>query len=202
VHCAAGLLSRWALFLSGTDLVLFCTSLFINTSLIRQKLLPIEPYTPANEHLYSQKSCYILKRALFARHTCCHALTTRTVPCPRLLSKKFTLHCEWQVDQGIAIIDNLYQLGTKVWPVPTWYSSLALYRWQPEILKSSFPAYLMITGDLYDPLKCRSFPKKEPLNIGYFCGKRPIEIRDPMSLRHPVLVDLSYPACSNSSLSD
>jgi len=27
---------------------------------------------------------------------------------------------------------------------------------------------------------------KEPLNIGLFCGKWPIKIRDPMSLRHPV----------------
>ena len=31
----------------------------------------------------------------------------------------------------------------------------------------------------------RSFSTKEPLNIGHFCGKWPINIRDPMSLRHP-----------------
>jgi len=28
---------------------------------------------------------------------------------------------------------------------------------------------------------------KEPPNIGHFCGKWPIKIRDPMSFRHPVL---------------
>ena len=38
--------------------------------------------------------------------------------------------------------------------------------------------------DSQDPLSCRSFPTKEPLNIGHFCGKWPIKIRDPMSLRH------------------
>ena len=37
-----------------------------------------------------------------------------------------------------------------------------------------------------DPLSCISFSAKEPLNIGHFCGKWPIKIRDPMSLRHPV----------------
>jgi len=37
-----------------------------------------------------------------------------------------------------------------------------------------------------DPLSCRSFSTKEPLNIGHFCGKWHIKIRDPMSLRHPV----------------
>ena len=29
---------------------------------------------------------------------------------------------------------------------------------------------------------------KEPLNIGHFCGKWPLKIRDPTSLRHPVSV--------------
>jgi len=29
---------------------------------------------------------------------------------------------------------------------------------------------------------CRSFPTKEPLNIGHFCEKWPNKIRDPMSL--------------------
>jgi len=32
----------------------------------------------------------------------------------------------------------------------------------------------------------RSFSTKEPLNIGHLCGKWPIKIKDPMSLRHPV----------------
>jgi len=41
--------------------------------------------------------------------------------------------------------------------------------------------------DSWDPLSCRSFSTTEPLNIGHFCGKWPIKIRDPMSLRHPVL---------------
>ena len=40
--------------------------------------------------------------------------------------------------------------------------------------------------DSWDPLICRWFSTKEPLNIGHFCGKWPIKIRDPMSLRHPV----------------
>ena len=39
---------------------------------------------------------------------------------------------------------------------------------------------------------CRSFSTKEPLNIGHFCGKWPIKIRDPMSLRHPVAHVMSY----------
>jgi len=47
----------------------------------------------------------------------------------------------------------------------------------------------MIQGCDYswDPLSCRSFFTKGPPNIGHFCGKWPIKIRDPMSLRHPVL---------------
>jgi len=40
--------------------------------------------------------------------------------------------------------------------------------------------------DSKDALSCRSFSTQEPLNIGRFCGKRPIKIRNPMSLRHPV----------------
>ena len=38
--------------------------------------------------------------------------------------------------------------------------------------------------DSQDPLGCRSFSTKEPLNIGQFCGKWPLKMRDPMSLRH------------------
>jgi len=38
------------------------------------------------------------------------------------------------------------------------------------------------------PLSCRSFSTKEPLNIGHFCGKWPIKMRDPMSLCHPVCI--------------
>jgi len=42
--------------------------------------------------------------------------------------------------------------------------------------------------DSKDSSSCRSFSEsiKEPLNLGHFCGKSPIKIRDPMSLRHPV----------------
>ena len=35
--------------------------------------------------------------------------------------------------------------------------------------------------------KMQIFSSKEPLNIGHFCGKWPIKIRDSMSLRHPVV---------------
>ena len=45
---------------------------------------------------------------------------------------------------------------------------------------------IQVGEDSYNPLSCRSFSTKEPLNIGHFCGKWPIKIRDPMSLRHPV----------------
>ena len=34
----------------------------------------------------------------------------------------------------------------------------------------------------------RSLSAKEPLIIGLFCGKWPVQIRHPMDLRHPVLV--------------
>jgi len=35
-------------------------------------------------------------------------------------------------------------------------------------------------------ISCRSFFAKEPQSIGLFCGKWPIKIRHPMTLRHPV----------------
>ena len=40
--------------------------------------------------------------------------------------------------------------------------------------------------DAQDALSCRSLFSKESLIIGLFCGKRPVKIRHPMSLRHPV----------------
>jgi len=40
--------------------------------------------------------------------------------------------------------------------------------------------------DPEDALKCRSFSAKKPQIIGLFCGKRPMRIRHPMGLRHPV----------------
>jgi len=46
-----------------------------------------------------------------------------------------------------------------------------------------------------DPMSCRSFSRKEPLNIGHFCGKWPIKIRDPMSLCHPVHFSSRLSAC-------
>ena len=57
------------------------------------------------------------------------------------------------------------------------------YFW--EIRPSS---WLQGGEDSKDLLSCRSFSIKEPLNIGHLCGKRPIKIRDPMSLRHPVVL--------------
>jgi len=41
--------------------------------------------------------------------------------------------------------------------------------------------------DPQDALSCRSFSAKEPLIIGLFCGKRPLQRRHPMGLRHPTL---------------
>ena len=40
--------------------------------------------------------------------------------------------------------------------------------------------------DLWDALCCRSFFAKEPLILGLFCGKWPVQIRHPMGLCHPV----------------
>ena len=37
--------------------------------------------------------------------------------------------------------------------------------------------------------KLQIISHNEPLNIGHFCGKWPIKIRDAMSLRHPVLCE-------------
>ena len=42
----------------------------------------------------------------------------------------------------------------------------------------------------HDTFGSRSFFAKEPLIIGIFCGKWPMEIRHPMTLRHPVLNSL------------
>jgi len=36
--------------------------------------------------------------------------------------------------------------------------------------------------------RCRSFFAKEPWIVGLLCGKWPIKIRRPMTLRHPVLL--------------
>jgi len=46
--------------------------------------------------------------------------------------------------------------------------------------------------DPKDALSCRSFLTREPLIIGLFCGKWPIQMRHPMGLRHPVRLALSY----------
>ena len=40
--------------------------------------------------------------------------------------------------------------------------------------------------DQQDALSCRSLSAKQPLIIGLFCRKRPIKIRQPVGLRHPV----------------
>jgi len=47
--------------------------------------------------------------------------------------------------------------------------------------------YIQGGEDSQDPVSCRSFSTKEPLNVGHFCGTWPTKIRDPMRLRHPVL---------------
>ena len=41
-------------------------------------------------------------------------------------------------------------------------------------------------AESYDALSCRSFIAKEPQIMGLFCGKRPLKIWHPMTLRHPV----------------
>ena len=60
------------------------------------------------------------------------------------------------------------------------------------IRSTEFTLCITNTCNLKRHARCRSFSTKEPLNIGLFCGKWPIKIRDPMSLRHPVSVDTPY----------
>jgi len=48
--------------------------------------------------------------------------------------------------------------------------------------------YIQGGEDPLDALSCRSLFAKGPLIIGLFCRKRPIKIRHPMGLRHPVWV--------------
>ena len=60
---------------------------------------------------------------------------------------------------------------------------LSRRRW---VLWVSVWVYVQGGEDSQDPPSCRSFSTKEPLNIGHFCGKWPVKIRDPMSLRHLV----------------
>jgi len=75
----------------------------------------------------------------------------------------------------------------------TWFIDICV-TWLIALLvgacvESDFTAnsYAVRSGeDSQDPLSCRSFSTKEPLNTGQFCGKWPVKIRDPMSLRHPV----------------
>ena len=40
--------------------------------------------------------------------------------------------------------------------------------------------------EAYNAVTCRSLSAKEPINIGLFCWKRPLKIRHPMPLCHPV----------------
>ena len=61
--------------------------------------------------------------------------------------------------------------------------------WGEFILRSVWNSHLWsVQGgeDSWDPLSCRSFCTTEPLNIGHFCGKWPIKIRDPIGLGHTV----------------
>ena len=55
-------------------------------------------------------------------------------------------------------------------------------------LRKSCPVTGPLQGgeDSLDPLSCRSFSTKEPLNIGRFCGKWPIKVMDPISFGRPI----------------
>jgi len=61
-------------------------------------------------------------------------------------------------------------------------------------VNESCDTYKWVTGwrRLIGFPSCRLFSTKEPLNIGHVCGKWPIKIRDPMSLRHPVRHTCEY----------
>jgi len=55
-----------------------------------------------------------------------------------------------------------------------------------ELGTQEYRECVMGGGDSQDALSCRSFSAKEPPIIGLFCGKRPVMIRHPMGLCHPV----------------
>jgi len=67
--------------------------------------------------------------------------------------------------------------------MPTLHNCLAIAK---KLYHFAVSQTIQGSEDSYDPVSCRSFSTKEPLNIGHFCRQWPINIRDPMSLRHPV----------------
>ena len=62
------------------------------------------------------------------------------------------------------------------------------YKQQCLLAKSfnHWPTLLQVCEDQYHALSCRSVSAKEPLIIELFCGTRPIAIRHPMTLCHPL----------------
>jgi len=67
------------------------------------------------------------------------------------------------------------------------YEGVLLHIWMCS-MTPSYVRHDLCTGwrRFKDPLSCRSFSTKDPLDLGHFCGKWRIKTRDPMSLRHPV----------------
>ena len=54
------------------------------------------------------------------------------------------------------------------------------------------PQGVQVGEDAQDAFSCRIFPAKEPLIIGLFCRKWPINIRHYMGLHHTVLDPLTW----------
>jgi len=72
------------------------------------------------------------------------------------------------------------------------YKYIHVYMFRTYMHTCRVHMYIQGGEDSWDPLRCRSFSTREPLNIGHFCGKWRIKIRDPMSLCHPVLYARKY----------
>ena len=75
------------------------------------------------------------------------------------------------------------------------YICAAQHRGRKSWFKSMYKCTYICIGlqgdeDALDALRCRLFSAKEPLIIGLFCGKWPVKIRHPTSLRHAV--DLAH----------
>jgi len=66
------------------------------------------------------------------------------------------------------------------------YISDIYIRKYTKSIYSIYETYVQGGEDPYAALSCRSFSAKEPIIVGLFCGKRPIKVRHPMTLRHPV----------------
>jgi len=89
---------------------------------------------------------------------------------------------------------SLFYIHTRLLFTPSLYSYICIYIHAYSFLFTytfclhTRRVHTSVQGgeDSEDPLSCRSFSTKEPINIGHFCGKCPIKIMDPMSLRHPV----------------